>query len=65
VQSSFAGHSQVAHGVIGAHSGRELGSVRPAKGSVMDRSELPKRFGRLKFSAEEMDAVESGGATLY
>ena len=34
------------------------------KGEVWDRSELPKRFGRLSWSGEEIEAVELGGANL-
>ena len=30
----------------------------------MDRSELPKRFGALAWTAEELEAVEMGGAGM-
>lgn len=48
----------------GQRSGHQLGSVAPQKGEVWDRSELPARFDRLKWSTEEMEAVELGGAGL-
>ncbi|KAI9820559.1 MAG: hypothetical protein M1826_000862 [Phylliscum demangeonii] len=53
-----------AGGVIGGHPGRSLGPVEAAKGQYFDRSELPPRFGRLPWSQMEMDAVETGGASL-
>ena len=34
----------------------------PAKGQVWDRSELPERFGRMRWSEDEIEAVELGGA---
>ncbi|QIW96935.1 hypothetical protein AMS68_002453 [Peltaster fructicola] len=52
------------HGAIGGHSGRDLGSVKPKQGEFWDRSELPSRFGRLVFSDAEIEAIESGGASL-
>lgn len=33
-------------------------------GEVWDRSELPKRFGRMAWSEDEIEAVELGGANL-
>ena len=51
-----------AYGAVGGHTGHELGDVEPAKGEVWDRSELPKRFGRMSWTAEEIEAVELGGA---
>lgn len=51
-------------GSIGAVSGKSLGSVRTAKGEYFDRNELPARFRRTKFTADEIDAIETGGATL-
>lgn len=40
--------------------------MRPdeSKGEVWDRSELPKRFGRMAWSADEIEAVELGGANM-
>ena len=52
------------YGAWGQHSGSELGSVEPSKGEAWDRSELPARFGRMKWTADEMEAVELGGASL-
>ena len=51
-----------AYGAIGGHSGHELGSIRPGQGEVWDRSELPPRFGRMRWTEEEIEAVELGGA---
>ena len=64
VHASVAGTSQVAHGVVGGHSGRALGAVQPAPGTCMDRNDLPARFRRLPWAEGEADAVESGGATM-
>lgn len=50
------------YGSIGGRSGHELGRVEPEKGEVWDRSELPERFWRMGWTAEEMEAVELGGA---
>jgi len=49
---------------IGGHSGHELGGVQPAQGQVWDRSDLPKRFGRMAWTEEEIEAVEMGGAGI-
>lgn len=52
------------HGAVGGHSGRELGSVTPKQGEFWDRNDLPTRFQRLVWSDAEMEAIESGGASL-
>ncbi|KAJ9658115.1 hypothetical protein H2201_007896 [Coniosporium apollinis] len=52
-------------GAVGSHPGKSLGPVEPAKGEFFDRSELPERFRRLKWTMAEIEAVESGGASLY
>lgn len=52
---------------IGASSGASLGgglTTAPGEGRAFDRCELPARFGRLPFSETEMEAVETGGASL-
>ncbi|EHK99188.1 hypothetical protein M7I_5021 [Glarea lozoyensis 74030] len=51
-------------GTIGAISGHSLGSVAPEKGQFFDRSELPARFRRAPLDLSEIDAIETGGATL-
>ena len=51
-------------GAVGGRSGRQLGSVQPKEGEFWDRNELPKRFRRAVFSEAEMEAIESGGASL-
>ncbi|CAG8955633.1 hypothetical protein HYFRA_00009587 [Hymenoscyphus fraxineus] len=51
-------------GSIGSISGQSLGSVKPAKGEYFDRNELPARFRRTPLDMSEIDAIETGGATL-
>lgn len=53
------------YGAIGGHSGRQLGSVEPGKGEVWDRNELPARFRRKVWTVDEMEAIDSGGASLW
>ncbi|KAF2635132.1 hypothetical protein P280DRAFT_523421 [Massarina eburnea CBS 473.64] len=50
---------------IGSSSGSSLGPIEAGKGSFFDRSELPQRFQRLSWSQAEIEAVESGGASLF
>ncbi|KAJ5195084.1 uncharacterized protein N7498_008522 [Penicillium cinerascens] len=52
-------------GGIGGQPGSALGPVQPASGEFFDRTELPARFGRLSWSQAEIEAVESGGASMY
>ncbi|KAF2692287.1 hypothetical protein K458DRAFT_285484 [Lentithecium fluviatile CBS 122367] len=52
-------------GGIGATPGGSLGPIEAGKGNFFDRSELPKRFQRLTWTQAEIEAVESGGASLY
>ena len=61
----MGGNSQIAYGFIGGRSGHELGAVKAEKGTFFDRSELPKRFGRMVWTESEIEAVESGGASLW
>lgn len=58
------GRSGAGSGSIGALSGKALGSVAPEKGEFFDRSELPARFRRAPIDLSEIDAIETGGATL-
>ena len=53
------------YGGIGGHSGQQLGSIAPPKGVLFDRSELPKRFRGLGWTEVEIEAVETGGASLF
>ena len=74
---SFASYRQRAqqHGPLGptrpssmmgsGRSGASLGPVQPAKGQYFDRDELPVRFRRTAFTPEEIDAIETGGASLH
>ncbi|KAF2085870.1 hypothetical protein K490DRAFT_45289 [Saccharata proteae CBS 121410] len=52
-------------GAIGGKPGAQLGPVGPDKGQVFDRSELPERFRRLRWSEAEIEAIESGGASMF
>ncbi|KAF2117827.1 hypothetical protein BDV96DRAFT_489529 [Lophiotrema nucula] len=52
-------------GLIGGHSGASLGPVEAGKGLYFDRAELPQRFQRLAWTQAEIEAVESGGASLH
>jgi small subunit ribosomal protein YMR-31 len=54
-----------AYGLIGGKSGRSLGPVEAEKGEFFDRSELPRRFRALEFEEWEIEAVSSGGASLW
>lgn len=57
--------SAQSYGAVGGSSGRQLGSVQPKEGEVWDRNQLPKRFRRTLYSEAEMEAIESGGASLF
>lgn len=52
------------YGTIGGKTGQELGSFQPAKGEAWDREELPARFRRRVWTEAEMEAVDSGGASM-
>jgi len=58
------GRARVNDGSIGSTPGSALGPVVPAKGEFFDRSELPARFRRAPIDLSEIDAIETGGATL-
>ncbi|KAI5282928.1 hypothetical protein KEM54_002461 [Ascosphaera aggregata] len=51
-------------GGVGNSAGASLGSIEPRAGEVFDRSELPRRFHRLAWSEAEIEAIETGGASL-
>ncbi|XXH05235.1 DNA kinase/phosphatase Pnk1 [Hypoxylon texense] len=72
--SSYRDHAQQhgplrktigAAGGIGAQSAAHLGPVDPPKGVFFDRNQLPERFRRAPLTAAEIEAVASGGATLF
>ncbi|KAJ5130107.1 Ribosomal protein S36 mitochondrial [Penicillium bovifimosum] len=50
---------------IGGRPGAALGPVKPQEGEFFDRAELPARFGRLPWTQAEIDAIETGGASLF
>ncbi|KAF2797928.1 hypothetical protein K505DRAFT_322224 [Melanomma pulvis-pyrius CBS 109.77] len=58
-------YSSVVGGHIGGAPGASLGPIEAGKGLFFDRSELPARFQRLVWTQAEIDAVESGGASLH
>jgi small subunit ribosomal protein YMR-31 len=58
-------NSYSSRGQIGGTPGASLGPVEPSKGLYFDRSELPARFQRLAWSQAEIEAIESGGASLF
>lgn len=64
-QAPSASSAAAPYGAIGGRSGRQLGSVQPKEGEFWDRSELPMRFRRTPWSQTEIDAVETGGASLF
>jgi len=53
------------YGAVGGAAGRSLGPVQPKDGEYFDRNELPKRFWRTQWSEEEIEAVSSGGASMF
>jgi len=57
--------SSHAYGAIGGHTGHSLGNVDPPEGMYFDRSELPQRFRRTPWSQAEIDAIDTGGASLW
>lgn len=57
--------SPLAYGAIGGHAGHSLGSVAPPKGQYFDRSELPARFGRTPWTQAEIEAIDTGGASMF
>lgn len=63
--SAAAQAPSTAYGAIGGSTARMLGSVQPKEGEVWDRNQLPKRFRRTAFTEAEMEAIESGGASLF
>ncbi|KAK4891809.1 hypothetical protein LTR27_009661 [Elasticomyces elasticus] len=61
---SAAAQTAQPYGAIGGHSGRQLGAVEPKQGEFWDRNELPRRFHRTRWTEAEMEALESGGASV-
>ncbi|KXJ96664.1 ribosomal protein YMR-31 [Microdochium bolleyi] len=50
---------------LGLASGAALGPVNPPQGQYFDRNELPLRFRRAPLDLAEIEAIETGGATLF
>lgn len=59
------GLAAVGHGFIGGRPGAALGPVEPKAGEFFDRDDLPPRFHRLAWSEAEIEAIETGGASLF
>jgi len=55
-----------AAGFVGHRAGRTLGPPLPTatSGLAFDRNDLPARFHRPRVAFEEIEAVETGGASL-
>ncbi|KAI9733235.1 MAG: hypothetical protein M1834_003319 [Cirrosporium novae-zelandiae] len=58
-------NSSPSYGAIGGQPGGSLGPVEAPKGLYFDRNELPARFRRMPWTDAEIEAVESGGASLF
>ncbi|KAF2672867.1 hypothetical protein BT63DRAFT_382745 [Microthyrium microscopicum] len=50
-------------GTIASKSGASLGPIAAPQGAYFDRSELPNRYAKLEWTAAEIEAIESGGAS--
>jgi small subunit ribosomal protein YMR-31 len=50
---------------VGGAPGASLGKVEASQGEYFDRSELPARFRRMGWTSAEMEAIESGGASMH
>ncbi|GAW15095.1 hypothetical protein EKO27_g7142 [Xylaria grammica] len=50
---------------LGSIPASRLGPITAPKGQYFDRNELPERFRRTPISLAEIEAVESGGASLF
>ncbi|KAK4120483.1 hypothetical protein N657DRAFT_658403 [Parathielavia appendiculata] len=50
---------------IGGSPASRLGPVIPPQGVAFDRNDLPPRFHRQPLTAAEIEAIETGGATLW
>lgn len=59
------GAAAVGAGWIGRRPGAALGPVEPKAGEFFDRDELPQRFHRLPWTETEIEAIETGGASLF
>lgn len=57
--------ARTSEGGIGGASGNALPSIEAGKGLFFDRDELPARFRRNTWTVEEIEAIESGGASAF
>lgn len=58
------GRASFTQGAVGRNAGAALGPVQPREGEYFDRDDLPQRFHRLPYSEAEIEAIETGGASL-
>lgn len=63
--AATAAGGPMTYGAIGGRAARDLGSIKPKEGEYFDVSELPRRFQKRAWSEAEMDAVTSGGASMW
>ncbi|KAL4779105.1 hypothetical protein BJX76DRAFT_362113 [Aspergillus varians] len=59
------GRASFTQGSIGRSPGASLGPVLPKQGEFFDRADLPPRFHRLPYTEAEIEAIETGGASLF
>ncbi|KAI9892216.1 MAG: hypothetical protein M1814_001675 [Vezdaea aestivalis] len=52
-------------GAIGGHTGESLGPIEAPRGQYFDRSELPERFRKSIWTAAEIEAIDSAGASMH
>ncbi|KAI9815123.1 MAG: hypothetical protein M1827_002966 [Pycnora praestabilis] len=52
-------------GAIGGQPGSSLGPIEPPQGQYFDRDDLPTRFRRTIWTQAEIDAIDSGGASMF
>ncbi|KAL4797331.1 hypothetical protein BDV19DRAFT_387502 [Aspergillus venezuelensis] len=59
------GRASFTQGSVGRSPGASLGPIQPKEGQFFDRAELPARFHRTPYTAAEIEAIETGGASLF
>ncbi|KKK15015.1 hypothetical protein P175DRAFT_0441132 [Aspergillus ochraceoroseus IBT 24754] len=59
------GRASFTQGSIGRSAGAALGPIKPNQGEFFDRSDLPTRFHRMPYTEAEIEAIETGGASLF
>jgi small subunit ribosomal protein YMR-31 len=59
------GRASFTQGSVGRSPGASLGPIQPKQGEFFDRTDLPNRFHRLPYTEAEIEAIETGGASLF